>query len=413
MEFVRNLYKKERAYVDRLSYPGKQLMKSIFLYNFISPLFSLFLNALLFRQTESLILTSLFNLCLFAAVTFGFYLNGIALKRYPMHVLFILGLVSNALVLSALIFMPTLPPVAIVSFGLLYGLSTGVYWANRNFLTLRTTTSDNRMYFSSLESVSKSFTDVVIPFVIGGFIHLITIYTIYPPLMAYKLLSVIMFVLVVIISMQTLKIQTESLPVSLFVKKITPSWTRFRQYNFILGFLTVGNIILPALLVLILVGDEGALGTVQSLAALISAFVVYNLSKKLKQHHRLRMLQISICLGIIGGVGFAVLYSAFGAFLFITMIAVSTPLWWAYMSSMSYDMIDGHDLAKRYAGVCDREIFINLGRVIALSLFIGTSYFISDEIALRYIALGYAFFQMILFFVGKSIENTTVHRQDS
>lgn len=406
MNLLKSFYQREHAHLEKLSPDSKQLVKSIFLYNTIGPLFSIFLTAFLFRQTESLTLVALFNVLFYIGIPLGFYINGLLLKYYPPHILYSVGLATKGISMATLIFLPALTLATIVSFGLLYGITVGMYWANRNFLTLVTTTSNNRIYFSGLESLSKSITDVMTPFLIGILITFGTMIALYTPRDGYKILAIIMLLIVVRIGMTILRLRTSRQTVSLFITNASRQWANFRIYNTVLGFLTVGIMMLPPLMVLVLVGEEGALGIIQSLAALLSAFVVYGFSKTLHIRHRFKLLVVSIIISIAGALLFSLFYSALGVFLFIASVALALPFWWAYMSSMSYDLIDKEysEITKRYAAVCDREVYINIGRVLTLVLFLGLIYFYSNDAALRYTPLAFVVFQILLFFIARSIE---------
>jgi GNAT superfamily N-acetyltransferase len=87
-------------------------------------------------------------LALFTAIPLGFYLNGILMQKFTSNSLYSAGLLLGGLVVSLLTFLSGPTWEVIVLFGFIDGIAGGIYWANRNLLTLRTTQSDNRIYFS-------------------------------------------------------------------------------------------------------------------------------------------------------------------------------------------------------------------------------------------------------------------------
>lgn len=385
---------------------SKLLVKSIALFNAILPLLGIFLTVFLFRQTQSQTLVSIFYIFLFSGIVVGFYINGFLLKKYPSRILMVFGLITEALVFTYLIFFPGSSLFYVCFFGLLYGITVGLYWANRNFLTLITNQSQNRIYFSSLESISKSISDIVTPLFIGGFLTAIAALTLLTNHDGYKILSIIMLFVTSLASVAAWRIKTPMQKVSLLLKNENKNWNIFRFYNFALGFLTIGTILIPPLMIIRLVGEEGALGTFQSIAALISASAVYGIAKSMKVKNRFRLITTSTVIALSGIAIYSSTYSALGVFAFMTSIALAQPFWWAYMSSLSYDLIGGQGISQHYAGLCDREIYINSGRVASILFFILLIFFFSDDVALRFVPLAYALFQIIVLFTARKIEKT-------
>jgi MFS transporter, YQGE family, putative transporter len=404
MSYISDFYNKERSYLKRISLDAKNLVKSIFLFNAILPLLSIFLTAFLFRQTESQVLVGVFYIFLFSGITLAFYFNGFLLKKYRSNILMIAGLIFKSLVFLVLIFYPANNLIYIILFGLLYGIVVGIYWANRNFLTLIATESENRIYFSSLESLSKSASDIITPLFIGIFLTAIAYYTQFTNHDGYKILSILMFIIIIWTILVAIRIKTPLKDVSLLVKNNSRKWKIFRFYNFSLGFLTIGTILLPPLMIFRLVGEEGSLGTLQSIAALLSAILVYGMAKSMQTQNRFRLIKSSTVISLIGIITYSLTYSPIGVFTFMAAIALSQPFWWTYMSSLSYDLIQSQELKRQYAGLCDREIYLNLGRNASITLFILMIFVFSDDFALRFLPLAFAFFQILALFMAKSIE---------
>src|SRR5690348_2748596 len=102
---VKTLIQNENLHFQRLHPPAQRLLISFFLYSLISPLFSLFINAFLWRESQDFVQVALFNLIFYLAIPFGFYLNGYLMKRFAANKLYIFGLVGGAFVISTLIFL--------------------------------------------------------------------------------------------------------------------------------------------------------------------------------------------------------------------------------------------------------------------------------------------------------------------
>jgi MFS transporter, YQGE family, putative transporter len=157
----------EYKHFQKLSKQGQKFAISIFVYNIINPIFTVFINAFLWRQTQDILSVALFNLAMFCTLPIGFYLNGHFLRHVSVKKLYFAGALLRALMVVLLIFFPSINQLAILMFGLGYGLASGFFWSNKNLLTVEITSSSNRIYFSSLDFLSQTVNNIIIPALIG------------------------------------------------------------------------------------------------------------------------------------------------------------------------------------------------------------------------------------------------------
>lgn len=407
MNIFTRYWQREINHFNTLSASAQKLLYSIFFYNITGPIAGIFTNAFLLRQTQDFNLVALFNLCLFLAVPFGFYLNGILMKKFMPSSLYFLGLICEGITIASILFISQITSSTIIIFGLIYGLSVGIYWANRNLLTLKTTESNNRIYFSSIETNSNTIANIFIPILLGWFIALGGTTHLYSPQLGYKVLAIFMLLILIIVGfiIMNLSVKIPHSP-SLWLKSASPQWKKFRWYELIVGFMGGSSLFLPVLMIFTFIGKEGSLGLIQSGAALLSALIIYLLTKSISIHHRLLVLTISVVLAIVGATAFSLLYSSVGVIIFLICTALATPLLWIALNSLNYDLIDeeNKNSEKHYAYVCDQEIYLNLGRVLAIGFFILLIQLFSNNTALRFAPLVLAASEIFLFFIAKSIE---------
>ncbi len=147
---------------------------------------------------------------------------------------------------------------------------------------------------------------------------------------------------------------------------------------------------------LILVGQEEALGIVQSASAILTSILIFALAKYLHVRHRMTLITLAILIAIIGAGSLSIFYSALAVIFFIACQAVIEPFNWIAMNS--------HDPEKHYAYVCDQEMYLNIGRVVSILFFIALVHFSSQMLALRFTPLILVIIQIPLFFLAKSIE---------
>lgn len=407
MNFIHSFIDKEVNYFRKLHQDGQKLLFGIFLNSLIDPMLGLFLNAFLWRQSHDIQIIAVYNLIVFSLITVGFYINGLLLKRFSPSSLFTIALGAFGLATSILIFLPTISYSIVILFGLIDGLCAGVYWANRNLLTLKTTQSDNRIYFSSLETSSGTITGVIVPLFIGWFIAFGSIIQVYSPVRGYQILSVGMLLIVAAIAiiMQTISIKRYNVG-DLLIKKASSSWQKFQLFQLAWGLNEGATGFISILLVLILVGQEASLGTVQSISAIFTALIVFALAKFLHIKHRLTLIVVGVSLILLGATVFGILFSAVGVFILVATQALAHSIEWVAFSSLNYDLMekDGNTEENHYAYVCDQEIYLNLGRIISVGIFMALVHFSSNTIALRYAPFIFGLAQILLIFTTRSIE---------
>lgn len=404
MNIVKNFISKEMSYFKKLHAEAQRLISSIILFNLISPIFGIFVNAFLWRQSQDMILVAVFNLVFFMLIPFAFYANGLLLKKFAPNILCYTSLAIEGLVIASLIFFDTITYTTVVIIAVLYGITAGIYWANRNLLKLKTTQSHDRIYFTSIEASSGTVTGVFIPLFIGWFIALGSIIHLYSHVQGYQMISLMMLIIIAAIGFVMHGHAIKHTAGKLLVRNISKSWRRFRVLEFFYGLNNGMLIFIPTLMVLILVGNEEALGTIQSLSAIIASLIVYILAKYLDVKHRVLLFAVSTILLLIGGSVFGMLYSAFAVAIFFACSALSQPLSWIAISSLNLDMIDKNQHEHHYAYVCDQEIYLNGGRVVGIILFIAAVYFLSNEQALRYTPFFMAASQLLVLLLAKSVE---------
>jgi MFS transporter, YQGE family, putative transporter len=404
MRFIHKLIDQEISHFTKLHREAQRLLASAILFNLISPIFGIFVNAFLWRQSQDMILVALFNLTFFMIIPFAFYLNGFLLKKFAPNILCYSALAIEGIVVASLIFLSSISYTIAILFGILYGLTAGLYWANRNLLKLKTTRSHDRLYFTSIEAASSNVTGVFVPLFIGWLITFGSIIHLYTPVQGYRIVA---FLLLLVIGITAIVMHGHSVKHTigkLWLTNAQTSWQRLRIVQFFVGISSGMMIFVPTLMVLILVGNEATLGAIQSLSAIIASLIVYVLAKYLHVKHRVLLFSVSAALIIFGGSMFGFFYSALAVALFFALMALAQPFIWMAISSLNLDLIDQETDDRKYAYVADQEIYLNGGRVAGILLFIAGIHFFSSETALRYTPLFMGLSQLLIIFFARSTE---------
>jgi len=165
--------------------------------------------------------------------------------------------------------------------------------------------------------------------------------------------------------------------------------------------------IIPTLIVLILLGNEGILGTVQSVAAIISAMTVYYVGRKIGLEKRSHLLFIGIILAVISAIFFGSLFTATAVLVFIGLNTMATPLIAIPWLNILYGQIESDSKqseSHQYAYIFDSELFLNIGRIIGVIIFMTFALFSSRDLSLRFLPLIAAILQIPMVFLFRKIE---------
>jgi YQGE family putative transporter len=161
-------------------------------------------------------------------------------------------------------------------------------------------------------------------------------------------------------------------------------------------------------LVLLLLGNEGILGSVNSLGALFSALIIYQIGKKSLSHHRLYVFAMGILLLIIGAGIFTYYPASFGVVAYVVGVTMAVNFTWSSYSPMLMGVIDQYTPTKkqnRFKYIVDHEIFLNLGRLTGVGMLFFFLIIFPRTQALRITPIIIALFQLVvLYLLGKIVK---------
>ncbi len=381
MKKIFSFIKNEIKHFNRLDNDARRLVLSFFFYSLGFPILTVFMNAFIWRSSHDFVSVLLYNMGIWGIVPLIFFINGVLLRNVRIATLYIVGLVFSALIPFLMIFFSIFTRSDLFIFGLLAGIGSGFYYANRNFLSLHTTQSHSRDYFSSLTLSLLTLNGIIVPFIVGWLI-------VFSHGFGYQLV-VIMLIGFFIISGLCIKDVPTQFPHLHACALSNPSseWVKMRFITMLNGLQSSFNMFFPTVLILYLLGNEGILGTISSLASLLSALVVYSIGKKMLAHHRILLLSAGILFLIMGSIFFAFIYSSLGVVIYVTFFSVSSLCIWTSYSPIAMDCIDrnhGNDLNRRYSFIVDQELFLNIGRFIGAGIFLLPYFFITKDVAIRF-----------------------------
>lgn len=335
------------------------------------PLLATFMNAYLWRSSGNLWSIILYNIGWITGLPSGFYLNGFLLKKFNILKLFLTGLILQAIIPIMIVFLPFDGLPAILCYGFIYGAGSGLFWGNKNYLDLQITRGANRIYYNSLGTIVDLLANIIVPAAIGWFIVFANGVFSQESFIAYKIVMIIGFILLLIsgVIMQSSKIEN-SVITNMIVRKPSKIWGSIRMFNLLHNIQVGVTIVLANVVVLVLVGGEGILGTLQTITAGMSALLLYIMGRKATTASSWKFVSIGSLIFFTGTCILAGVFNWVGAIAYSIVITIAWAIQWTPANSVTMDLLDieEHDPEKQYAYICDNELFYNIGRGIGISI---------------------------------------------
>jgi YQGE family putative transporter len=289
--------------------------------------------------------------------------------------------------------------------GITMGLSFGFYWANRDFLALATTNDQNRNYYYGLETFFYTIIAVVIPVTIGWFIESkgsdVKIHS------AYVTITGVVFAITVLASIVCFRGKFKNPAQKKYVFfKFHSLWYRLLSLALLKGLAQGFLVTAPAMLIMLLLGKEGALGTAQSIGAVIAAIIMYIIGRISKPSDRIKIFTAGLVLFALGAILNGILFNDLGVILFILLLLIGKPLLDLAYFPIQFKVIDIVSKIENrgeFAYILNHEAGLYVGRFLGAGTFIALAYAISTEFALRYAIIIIALLQLCSIFVAKKI----------
>jgi len=379
------------------------------IYAFVIPIIDIFVGAYIMRSSNDPSMVAVYQLCVYTGIPFAFLINGFLLNKFKISHLYSFGMLLSGV---SMIFMMTLSDINMLGVsitGLIMGGSFGFFWANRDFLTLDTTNDSNRNYYYGVETFFYTITFIIVPAAVGWFIVKSTSLEWFGGSIqgAYKVVTFVVLLLTILASIVIHQHRFRNPREKKFLY-----WRFDRLWKKMLGLASLKGMVqgylvtAPAILILSLVGNEAALGTIQSISGILTAFLLYFLGRTTKPKHRIYIFAAGMIIFLIGALTNMILFSAIGVIVFVLCKVLFMPLHdIAYfpIQMQVIDLLSAKENRSKYAYIFNHEFGLYLGRFFGLVLFIGLAFYVSKDFALRYSLVIVALIQMLAIPLAKNI----------
>ena len=374
-------------------------------YALVLPVIDIFVAAYVMRSSNDPVKVVIYQLTIYTGIPLTFLLNGFLLKHFNIRKLYSAGMMLSGVSMMIMMSLKTLDLVGIGFAGITMGLSFGFYWANRDYLALAITNDSNRNYYYGLETFFYTIIAVIIPVSIGWFIESgggdAQIHT------AYLVITGAVFVITILASVVCFRGTFKNPKQKQYVFfKFHPLWYKLLSLALLKGLAQGFLVTAPAMLIMLLLGKEGALGTAQSIGAVIAAVIMYVLGRISKPSDRIKIFAAGLALFALGAVLNGILFNQMGVIFFILFLLIAKPLMDLAYFPIQFKVIDiVSKIEKRgeFAYILNHEAGLYAGRFLGAGTFLVLAYSISTEIALRYAIIIIAVLQLCSILVAKKI----------
>lgn len=395
----------EVAHFNSQPHNFRILVMTNIVYAFVLPVIDIFVAAYVMRSSNDPTKVVIYQLTIYTGIPLTFLLNGFLLKHFNIRKLYSAGMLLSGVSMMIMMSLKTLSLTGIGVAGITMGMSFGFYWANRDYLALAITNDGNRNYYYGLETFFYTIIAVVIPVAIGWFIESkggeIAIRG------AYVVITGIVFIITIFASIVCFR-GTFSNPIQkqFVFFKFHPLWYKLLFLALLKGLAQGFLVTAPAMLIMLLLGKEGALGTAQSIGAIIAAILMYIIGRVSGPAHRLRIFAGGLILFTVAALFNGILYNEIGVVLFMLFLLLAKPLMDLAYFPIQFSVID--ILSKKenrgeFAYILNHEAGLYVGRFLGAATFLLLAYGFSVEIALRYAIIIIAVLQLSSIFVAKVI----------
>lgn len=374
-------------------------------YALVLPVIDIFVAAYVMRNSNDPTKVVIYQLTIYTGIPLTFLLNGYLLKHFNIRKLYSAGMMLSAVSMMIMMSLKTLDLVGIGVAGITMGLSFGFYWANRDYLALATTNDKNRNYYYGLETFFYTIIAVIIPVTIGWFIEskgsASKIHG------AYLTITGVVFVITVLASIVCFRGKFKNPAQKKYVFfKFHPLWYKLLSLALLKGLAQGFLVTAPAMLIMLLLGNEGALGTAQSIGAILAAIIMYIIGRRSKPSDRIKIFTAGLVLFALGAIVNGILFNQLGVILFMLLLLIAKPLLDLAYFPIQFKVIDIVSKIENrgeFAYILNHEAGLYVGRFLGAATFIVLAYTMSTEFALRYAIIIIALLQLYSIFVAKRI----------
>jgi len=118
----------------------------------VLPVIDIFVAAYVMRNSQDVNLVVIYQFAVYTGIPLTLLINGFLLQRIQIKRLYSLGMLLSGVAMAVMMSRGKLTLAGIGVAGVLMGMAFGLFWANRDFLALSTTSDSARNYYYGVET---------------------------------------------------------------------------------------------------------------------------------------------------------------------------------------------------------------------------------------------------------------------
>ncbi|WP_028611748.1 MFS transporter [Paenibacillus harenae] len=342
-------------------------------FQFGASMSGLFLNLYLWRLTQDLVVNGVYNIVVFLVTPPAFAIGGWIAKKRDRMVTYRLGIVMIAVFYLFVVIAREQVAQYYIWFAIFNGLAAGLYWTGYLVIQYDVSTEANRIRFLAMNMVFFNSAGLAGPALAGfiiqrneglqGYIFIFT-------------LAFVMFLIAAIVSLRIPMVPTHHKAYYLKLMGIVMSrnkrWLKALYSFFVLGLFQGIMLFLPNILLFQTVGREDWVGYLGVFFSSLTVATGYVISRKAQKEHVRKYVLLSTT-GVAIGSGLLLIQVEFWSVAtFMILFSICNPLAINTLTSYYYRLIGSLPLKGqlRVESVVMRELFLNVGRVVSITLLI-------------------------------------------
>ncbi|WP_367754171.1 MFS transporter [Flavobacterium sp. WC2430] len=385
----------------------KILILTNLIYSFVLPVIDIFVASYIMRNSNDPSKVMLYQLAIYTGIPITFFINGFLLNKINIKKLFSLGMLLSGV---SMVFMMSLTEITyygIIPAGLIMGMSFGLYWSNRDYLVLATTSDKTRNFYYGLDTFFYTLTAVIVPVIIGWYLMNGNGTSNAGVNSGYKVVTGIVFIFTILASIVFHFGDYEKPKNEKFLYfKFHKLWTKMLQMAVLKGLAQGFIVTAPAMLMMKFFASEGALGTAQSVGAIIAAVIMLILGKLSSPKHRLVIFSIGLIFFFLASFFNSLMFNSTGVIIFIFLLLIARPILdIAYfpIQLRVIDLLSEVENRNEFSYILNHEFGLYAGRLLGAGTFLGIAYFGNADDALRYALLIIAVIQLLSILIAKQL----------
>lgn len=375
------------------------------LYSLAIFLSNTFVNIYLWRQSNDYLAIAFYNLSVYVMQPLTFILAGQLAKKFDRTIVLRLGVSFLAVFFLTVLIVGEQAAKYNILLGAVLGIGYGFYWLAFNVLTFEITEPETRDFFNGFLGLMQSFAGMIGPILAGYVIATAVNKTGYTIIFS---LSFGLFICAVITSFFLKKRPADGKYLLMKIvktRKTNSNWRYILSAHVLQGLREGIFLFVISIWVFVATGSEFALGKFNLLLSGCSFISYYVATRLIKPRLRKKsifsaglMLFIAIWL-IVFEVNYTILL------IYGLVIGFSYPFFTVPYISITYDVIGKSEGARdmRIEYIVVREMFLNIGRILSVSLFIVAVSLFPVDTVIPYLLISLGSGHLIVYFFIRKI----------